>query len=386
MDISSNNFDISITNKLLNVDTIDCYDITFESANINIIPRTVTINIADQTYEYKAEEFGIEEDNYKIISGTLLDGDVLKIYSDDSIIEIGYIDANISSYVVLRDDIDISSNYNIISNTFRIFVEPRPIIIGTGNEYYEYDMQEHSVSSGVITVGSLIEGHRIDYKSDESYTEIGEYVVSVDKSIIYDENDNDVTDHYIIIVKEGNLVIEAIKLKLKLLDRSVTYNGKSIVTYRKEDFVIVSGKILDGDVFDASYFIEVNTPKMSLIKPSIENIFITRNDESVINNYEIDFEESSLTVLKRLITVVSGSITKEYNSEPLSYNYFEIVSGSLISGHSITTNITGVLDKIGITKNTISDVNIYDEDGNNITSYYLITKVEGELEYVYKLD
>ena len=34
----------------------------------------------------------------------------------------------------------------------------------------------------------------------------------------------------------------------------------------------------------------------------------------------------------------------------------------------------------------LSDVNIYDVYGKNITSYYVITKVEGELEYVYKLD
>ena len=141
-----------------------------------------------------------------------------------------------------------------------------------------------------------------------------------------------------------------------------------------------------GYVFDANYSIEVNTPATILIKPSVDDISITYNGESVINNYKIEFVESSLTILKRAITISSGSIIKEYSNTPLTYNAFEIVSGSLISGDSISVNITGVLTKIGKTKNTISDINIYDENGKNITSYYVITKVEGELQYVYKMD
>ncbi|MBR3618068.1 MAG: hypothetical protein IKN46_05260, partial [Acholeplasmatales bacterium] len=153
IEVSTNNFDISITHKLLNVDTKDCYDITFEACNINIAPRDVTIEIEDQIYDYSGEEFGVDEDNYTITSGTLVDGDVLKIYTDDTITDIGFIHANISSYVVLRNNIDISSNYNIISNEFRIFVEPRPITIQAGSETYEFDMKKHSVSSGGIVLG-----------------------------------------------------------------------------------------------------------------------------------------------------------------------------------------------------------------------------------------
>lgn len=386
IDLSTNNYEISIKNNLLNIDTKNCYDINFESSNIKITPRTVTIKIQDLTFEYSSEEFGLAEDNYQIISGSLVSGDLLKIYSNDTITNIGTIDANLSYFVVLRDDIDISSNYNILSNTFKLMVVPRPITIGSGNEYYEFDMQKHSLSSGEIISGSLIEGHKIDYISNESYVDIGEYVVSVSESIIYDENDNDVTSYYDISYNSGKLFIEAIKLKIKLLDRSVTYNGLQTITYKKEDMEIISGKILDGYVFDANYSIEVNTPATILIKPSVDDISITYNGESVINNYKIEFVESSLTILKRAITITSGSIIKEYSNTPLTYNAFEIVSGSLISGDSISVNITGVLTKIGKTKNTISDINIYDENGKNITSYYVITKVEGELQYVYKMD
>lgn len=386
IDLSTYNYEISIKNNLLNIDTKNCYDISFESSNIKITPRTLTIKIQDLTFEYSSEEFGLDEDNYQILSGSLVSGDLLKIYSNDTITNIGTIDANLSSYVVLRDDIDISSNYNILSNTFKLKVVPRPITIGSGNEYYEFDMQKHSLSSGEIISGCLIEGHKIDYISNESYVDIGEYVVSVSESRIYDENDNDVTSYYDIIYKPGKLFIEAIKLKIKLLDRSVTYNGLSTITYKKEDMEIISGKILDGYVFDANYSIEVNTPTTILIKPSVDDISITYNGESVIDNYKIEFVESSLTILKRAITITSGSIIKEYSNTPLTYNAFEIVSGSLISGDSISVNITGVLTKIGKTKNTISDINIYDENGKNITSYYVITKVEGELQYVYKMD
>ena len=88
---------------------------------------------------------------------------------------------------------------------------------------------------------------------------------------------------------------------------------------------IISGKILDGYVFDANYSIEVNTPATILIKPSVDDISITYNGESVINNYKIEFVESSLTILKRAITISSGSIIKEYSNTPLTYNSFEIV-------------------------------------------------------------
>ena len=384
--ISTNEYGINIINTLLNIDTTDCYNITYDLGNIEILPRELKIQIDDTEFDYSGEEFSIGEDDYIIISGSIVPGDIIKIYSDDTIINIGTKEANLSSYLVIRNEKDITSNYNITADSFILEVKPRPITIESGSESFEFDMEEHSITSGTIKSGSLINGHNIIYASQDSFIEVGEYIIYANNTKIYDENNIDVTDCYDINIEEGKLIIVPIKLIIKLLDRTVTYDGNSTIIYESQDFEILSGNILDCYEFQGSFTIEVNAPNIILITPLLSDISITYNGESVMGNYDISIKESSLTISKRTITITSGSITKEYAKEPLSCSNYEITSGSLASGNTISVELTGVLTKIGTTKNTFGDIYIYDSEGNNITSYYIINKVEGDLKYVYKLD
>ena len=80
------------------------------------------------------------------------------------------------------------------------------------------------------------------------------------------------------------------------------------------------------------------------------------------------------------ITVSTSDMVKVYDGKPLICEDFYISDGNLASGHSITVKTSGSITSVGKTINHISEIKILDEDGEDVTYMYKITKNEGVLE------
>ena len=59
-----------------------------------------------------------------------------------------------------------------------------------------------------------------------------------------------------------------------------------------------------------------------------------------------------------------------------------ITLGSLVKGHTLICEVTGSITEVGFTENTIKAYTIIDQDGNNVTDCYEVTKVDGILEVI----
>ena len=125
-----------------------------------------------------------------------------------------------------------------------------------------------------------------------------------------------------------------------------------------------------------------------------ENYFDIYIDGSKTQNYRLEIvdlkgnADSDMVVwgiFKKEIELTSASVTDHYKEGQILRNpTVELTKGSLLEGHTLTAKATGELSSVGEVKNTIdrSSVKILDSLGNDVTSNYAITYVEGTLKYL----
>ena len=84
------------------------------------------------------------------------------------------------------------------------------------------------------------------------------------------------------------------------------------------------------------------------------------------------------TILKRVITVTSGTSSKTYDGKVLTNSSVNITTGTLGTGDVMSTSTSGILINAGNTENSISSI-IIKHGGVDVTKNYAITKVNGTL-------
>ena len=89
----------------------------------------------------------------------------------------------------------------------------------------------------------------------------------------------------------------------------------------------------------------------------------------------------SVTVTKRDITVTAGNASRDWNGSPLTNGDCTAGTGQLLEGHTISCTMTSssTITEAGSVANTINTVTIKDDDDNDVTSNYNVTKVAGTL-------
>ncbi len=114
------------------------------------------------------------------------------------------------------------------------------------------------------------------------------------------------------------------------------------------------------------------------VKVLDENGNYTNKEEILV---KVDATESTVEATPvRSITLEAGSIVQNDNGETITSDKYEIVSGSLLSGHKIANIVfNGSQTGAGESSNEITSCTIVDENGNDVTSGYKITYKKGKL-------
>ncbi len=99
--------------------------------------------------------------------------------------------------------------------------------------------------------------------------------------------------------------------------------------------------------------------------------------------YEFEYRPGTLTVNPRRINVVTGSKTKVYDGTPLKCDEWEVVSGSVIDGDTLTVLPVGSATDVvqGRVPNSATYA-VTNERGDNVTMNYDIVVTRGTLEVV----
>lgn len=112
----------------------------------------------------------------------------------------------------------------------------------------------------------------------------------------------------------------------------------------------------------------------------IESVqIVDSTGQDVTEKYKIITQEGTLTILKRPITIRTGSASKKEDGTPLTESSWWITSGSIVPGQLLQIEITGKLKSVGTTDNSficsISDVST----GRSVLANYAITRDLGIL-------
>lgn len=358
-----------------------------EFAPLKIVPRTIRIGFQNYTKIYDGTDWvnpGYEPlDDYGLIDGHCLELTV-RISSPNAGLQ------TVIDYILRIYDEqgrDVTDSYEVICDDCeegKIYVEKRPLNIITGSGKKVYDGTELTVPTYIME-GELAPGHQIHVTVTGSIAEVGKIPNYFEVEII-DQYGNIVTDNYAISSELGTLEVipDFIDITLQPFSIRKVYDGKPIIYY-PDYFWVSSGYLPEGYNIELEF--EQNFNDMIAagqyevtIKP--ESVAIYDEAGNVVTHlYRITLAPAKITISPRTIEIKSLSASKFYDGKELILHEYSISKGSLIGGHTIeiiwpTEGIT----EVGIIENVFLDVIILDENHNDVTSNYAISKIFGILQ------
>ncbi|QVK18994.1 hypothetical protein KHQ81_04600 [Mycoplasmatota bacterium] len=366
------------TNSILTVtiddggtDVTSNYDITFTDGSLEVTPRPISVQTNSDTKVYDGT--ALTNENYTITAGTLVAGDTINVTDNTDISNVSVVD-NVLTFEILDSElIDVTSNYNITYDNGTLEVTPRPITIKPEDVTKVYDGTELTSGVAEVTSGSLVNGHTITITTSGSQTNVGTSKNSI-LTVTIDDGGTDVTSNYDITYEDGSLEVTVRPITIKPEDATKVYNGTELTSDVAE---VTSGSLVNGHtitITTSGSQTNVGTSTNSILTVTIDD-----GGTDVTSNYDITYEDGSLEVMVRPITIKPEDATKVYDGTELTLDVTEVISGSLVNGHMINITTSGSQLNVGTSTNSILTVTI-DDGGTDVTSNYDITYEEGSLE------
>ena len=238
----------------------------------------------------------------------------------------------------------VISNYNLIVVFGTLEILSRPVTVTTGSATKEYDgtpltCEEAEFEDVTSTNSGPIEGHKVIAVEGQQFKSITDVSESGAENEFYvkilDENDNVVSENYIIVRQFGTLTITARNVRIvtkSTEDGEWTYDGKEHSKSELNRELIKHGKIDengnfipdDDDPFvldhDYSLFFEYKVIDAGTYDNECEYTVLDGNGESVLSNYNLIVVAGKLVIEKRLLTITTATLEKIYDGTPLMGN------------------------------------------------------------------
>lgn len=336
------------------------YELVISSGGLTITARAIEIKIDDQTKEYGEPTPTF---TYEILAGSLVSPSDLKILTDST--------DNAGTWR-LYAEIN-TSNYDVVCNEAVYTITPAPLTVGplNGSKIYGEEDPELKVE---ILFGSLKNGETLSQiLSGSLEREVGEDVgfYAISQGTLSSNSNYELTytgsATFEIIKRDVTVTADEIKLFLDQLP----FTGE--LTYK------ISPALIGGDVLEGELEVE-----------EITGLGSFKISQGTLNNdnYNIIFEESYVTVSKRLLVIQADSHQKTYDSSPFSQPTFQILPESqLIDGQD--AQYFGIVASVSQTANVgsypitieygIVDGQLDEQRKQEIERYYDVQIITGTL-------
>lgn len=359
------------------------YNITYSGAEVTVSKYSgeVVITAKDATKPYDGS--ALTASNDVTVSGLLGSDTVDATVSGEATVPGKDGTAKIGDYVIKNAAGEkVNDNYaNIKLVDGKLSVTKRDITVTTGSASKAYDKTALTTKADdySITSGSLVSGQKLTLALSGTQTEPGSSKNTVKEGSlkISDEQGRDYTAYYNVTIKEGTLEVTGVKvieISIKATSAKKVYDGTELTA---NSYDVISGELESGDTLVVEYsgsITNAGTTANKIVKVTAKDA----NGKDVTAKYKISTQDGTLEITKAPLTVTAKSAEKVYDGTKLTANTCE-VKGSLAKGHKISATVTGSQTQIGSSKNKASNVKIVDANGNDVTSNYEITYVEGTL-------
>lgn len=353
------------------VDVTSMYDLETLCGKLIITGKVVTISSLPADKEYDGTPLTSAVFEYNQID--LLDGHEIYISSTATITTPGVIDNTFSYVIRNKEGLNVTGYYEVIENYGKLTIFQKSITVTSKGLTETYNGESYSNTE--IEHDPLIDGHIL---IASSFTEvINVTLFSVMNQFTYkivDKDNNVVTPYYHVNSVYGYITIE--KYEIDIVTSNETYEYTGDLQYQDDFYIrdttpLISGHNLKideniGESYPGSYY--------------NQNTYLITDEDGnfVTKNYTINTNSTSMVILPIELTIQTGSSTQKYNGLPLTVKDNNVVTGELISGHSLIIDVTGTITSVGEEDNTATAY-VKDSNENIISNLYSITINYGTL-------
>ena len=341
---------------------------------ISPISAVITITADSDSKPYDGTP--LTNDRYTFTQGVLVDGDVLYVTVKGSVTDVAEGKAaNVVDdyYVKNRDGKIVTDNYTFaqpVNGTLEI--TPRVVVIESEGGRRVYNGQPLTNPNYKFTTGSFVVGEVSEVKTTGTITEVG----SVDNTIVYTTTDKFDANNYDITLTPGKLEITPVtaEVVVTVTERGGDYlydGGEKVVTgydavssnplYTANDYSFSGDATIKGT--------DAGTYDMNLVPEDF------KNTNGNFKNVTFVIVDGTLVIAPRVLTITSGSDSKEYDGTPLTNSGIAVTGDGFVEGEGATYTFTGSQLDVGSSKNTFD----YELNANTNAKNYEITKEYGDL-------
>ena len=169
------------------------------------------------------------------------------------------------------------------------------------------------------------------------------------------------------------------------------YDGQAFETYDLEQYAIVKGQLKEGHRLDVTYRIDQHSAEPGNYLNMFQSCTVYDSQgNNVSDQYRFTCFAGELKILKRQITIATGSVEKPFDGTPLYCGDFWIASGSLAPNERLIVTLDNSITHAGKIKNTATEYRIEREVTpgvwTTVTDFYDISWLCGYLEITAPID
>ena len=341
------------------------------SLTITAKAAVITITADSKTREYNGE--ALTNNGYTFTQGVLVNGDVLQAVVEGSQTDKGSSANVVKSYKVVRGSDDVTGNYKFADSVDgTLTVTPRVVVIESEGGRRVYNGQPLTNPNYKFTTGSFVDGEVSEVKTTGTITEVG----SVDNTIVYTTTDKFDANNYDITLTPGKLEITPVTAEVVV---TITENSGSAKYDGTEKTVTGYDAVSSNPLYTAIDYsfsgdatikgTDAGTYDMNLAPEDFKNI------NGNFKNVTFVIVDGTLVIAPRVLTITSGSDSKEYNGTPLTSSEIKVTGDGFVDGEGASYTFTGSQLDVGSSKNTFD----YELNANTKAKNYEITKEYGDL-------
>lgn len=276
--------------------------------------------------------------------------------------------------IVDADGKDVTALYQITYNYGKLTIKPCDVTVtikgNTGN--YEYDGTEKTVEGYTLDISNDLY-KATDVKLVDSQAKIRATVPGTYQMGLKPENFENTNPNFnvtFVVKPDGKLTIENRPITITANDVTGKYDGQP---HGENGYIITAGSLVDGHA--ATVTISGSKTDAGeyedLLVPSVTKIVDAKNKD-VTGYYDISYEDGTLTINKRSVTLISETASKVYDGTPLTKPEVTVTGDGFVEGEGATYDVTGTITNVGETENKFTYTL---NEGTKAGNYDITTKL-----------
>lgn len=348
------------------------YDVHVIEGSITILPREIFIKTRSAKKSFDGNSFSFKE--YDIV-GELVSSHTFKVEDSSwsSAIFVGEYDNTVLGQVYDSNNQNVSSNYKITYVNGTLIIEKKQITLKTSSLSVVYDGTPKKADSFSLIQGNLVNGHTVNAAGYEEFTDAGDYENLCTFAIT--DGVSDYTNQYLITTNWGSISIDKINIILRSEGAQKLYDGTPLTnnTWNISYGVPAPGHTVYCDVLGSQ-------TEAGESYNTIYGYVLDSNGQNVSRNYVFTYNQGILKVFLEAVYLSPVKVASVYTGEEISaVNELMGFESLAQKGYTYKTTVEGSRTEPGITKSRVTSINIYRNDVD-VTSAFYIVCTTGEVQ------